>query len=323
MYAVWSGNAATVNALLDQGANVNAKDKDGYTPFYWALSYGYLDIAKILIDRGADINSQDNMGATPLMHAIWDGKSDVAKYLIERGANIKAKDGQGYDALLYAVDNGNYEITELLFDKGADVNSKDNRNTTALARAARNADENIILLLAKRGTDFNVKDNEGYTPLSWAVFYKNTKLADIIKNAMIATCKDVPYAKIVFIRESNVLIPGEMQDVPIYIDEAMVANLSRNSTDYTYVKAGKCTMSTKGGILEGNYVKSFDAVSGQTYYFLVTRRIGQAVAGIIGGAIESQIKSEEAGGGGGLFKINPLEESVAKEKIKAILQAKK
>jgi hypothetical protein len=296
------------------------------TPLIIASKDGDSSAIQKLLNEGANINEPDSNGNTPLMYAIWSKKTKVAKHLIESGANINAKDAQKYDALIYAVDNGNYEITELLLDKGANINSKDYTNATPIIHATWSSNEKIVPLLIKRGANLNDKDNAGNTPLSWALFYGKMDIADIIKRAMPMsdTRKNMPSAKIVFIRESNASIPLNTQDADamIYIDEELVASLNKDSTYDIDVKPGKCTMVIKGAEL-GKYVKSFDAVEGQKYYFEVTTRTGSKVATIAAGYIGQMIDSAIQGDESGTFKITQLEESAAKEKIKAIKEKRK
>jgi len=56
----------TVRALLEKGANVNAKGKDGMTALMNAASADYRDIVHSLLEKGADVNAKDNDGWTPL-----------------------------------------------------------------------------------------------------------------------------------------------------------------------------------------------------------------------------------------------------------------
>jgi len=323
MYAIWEGKVDVVKSLLQSGADIKAKDKNGYNALLHAIDYADYKIVKLLLDRGADVNSKDNKEVTALMRAVYNAKSDIAKHLIELGADVNAKDNQKGDALIYAVDNGDYELTELLLDKGANVNSKDFTNTTPIMHAVlRTTNEKLVSLLIKRGAILNEKDDEGYTPLEYALYVRKFALAEEIKKGMAYVRKDMPGAKIVFIREAEFL--STAQDVFIYIDDKIVANLySENSTEHIDINSGKCSLKVKGGTLEGNYVKSFDAVAGQTYYFEVSRRVGNIVTGAVGGAVgilaERAIQGDEAG----IFKITQLEESVAKEKIKAILKTAK
>lgn len=91
--AAGKGDAFTVKALLDQGADVNEKGGGGILNDSNALdaasSQGHTDVVKLLLDRGANINaSHGNMGWTALSSAAWGGHTDIVKLLIDRGADI-------------------------------------------------------------------------------------------------------------------------------------------------------------------------------------------------------------------------------------------
>jgi len=91
--AAGEGDAFTVKALLDQGADVNEKGGGGILNDSNALdaasSQGHTDVVKLLLDRGANINaSHGNMGWTALSSAAWRGHTDIVKLLIDRGADI-------------------------------------------------------------------------------------------------------------------------------------------------------------------------------------------------------------------------------------------
>jgi uncharacterized protein len=62
MLAASSGCVDTLNLLVANGADVNAKAEDGTTAFMAAAMNGFLDVGTILIDHGADIEAKnDNM----------------------------------------------------------------------------------------------------------------------------------------------------------------------------------------------------------------------------------------------------------------------
>ena len=51
------GDIAGVQAQLDTGADVNAKDEDGWTPLHFAAQYSHKEIVELLIANGADVNA--------------------------------------------------------------------------------------------------------------------------------------------------------------------------------------------------------------------------------------------------------------------------
>jgi ankyrin repeat protein len=70
-----AGDLAGVQAELDKGVNVNAKEDDyGWTPLHNAADYGHKEIAALLIAKGADVNAKDFGGNTPL-----DGAEEVSE----------------------------------------------------------------------------------------------------------------------------------------------------------------------------------------------------------------------------------------------------
>jgi ankyrin repeat protein len=61
-----SDNFAVAKCLINYGANVSARTKDGSTPLEWAVVSDCLDVIKLLVENGADVNSCNNNGNTPL-----------------------------------------------------------------------------------------------------------------------------------------------------------------------------------------------------------------------------------------------------------------
>lgn len=65
-YAVRNdGPLSTIQILLDQGAFVDARDMDGYTPLHRAAERGALDIIAALIEAGASVNKKNQDGDYP------------------------------------------------------------------------------------------------------------------------------------------------------------------------------------------------------------------------------------------------------------------
>jgi ankyrin repeat protein len=188
MYAILSNSDAVVNILIEAGANVNAKNNDGYNALLIASMYNRLELIKLLISAEVNINTRTNTGATALMFASRYSTKDVAELLINAGAEIHAKDNTGATALMFASSNSNKEVVELLIRAGAEINTKRNNGTTALMHASWFSNKEVVELLIRAGAEINVKDNDGETALSYS--RKNTRDKDIVEFLISAGARD-------------------------------------------------------------------------------------------------------------------------------------
>ena len=58
--AAKAGNLNKCRKLIEQAADVNAKDDSGETTLHWAAKYGYLEICELLLKHGADVAKTNN-----------------------------------------------------------------------------------------------------------------------------------------------------------------------------------------------------------------------------------------------------------------------
>ena len=114
--AVAVDDVATVKYLLNDGANVNGKNPDGYGPLHFAAYYGRTESARLLIEKGADINRKSEAYGTPLIVAAYYGHKDFVKLLLEKGADTTVTDADGKTALNYAEEYQLVEIARMLKD---------------------------------------------------------------------------------------------------------------------------------------------------------------------------------------------------------------
>ena len=97
MYALEKGESMAF--IIDNAINVsdaNEKDLKGSSLLMYACSGGYMKAVKQLIEEGADINAMDMEGYAPLSMAFNNNNLDVVEYLIKlnvlKQGNIRRKD---------------------------------------------------------------------------------------------------------------------------------------------------------------------------------------------------------------------------------------
>ena len=84
------GSGNVVRALVRAGALVDAPSKAKQcTPLHVAARRGNTEVAEALVDCGADINARDTIGVTPLQRAKNCRKAGVALLLVARGAEAR------------------------------------------------------------------------------------------------------------------------------------------------------------------------------------------------------------------------------------------
>ena len=171
---------AVIIYLLNQGADVNAKDKYGYTPLFYAASNNAREVAEVLLKHRADVNARDKNGATPLYTAASNNAREVAEVLLKHGADVNAETKNGVTPLYVAAFKNAREAAEVLLKHRADVNARDKDGVTPLyATAFKNAREAAEVLL-NYGADVNAKIN-GVTPLRLAIEQNAREAAEVLR----------------------------------------------------------------------------------------------------------------------------------------------
>ena len=150
-YAVSRKNDALVELLLAKGARTG-KELRAETDIHYAAANGYADAVKRFIENGGDVNAGDKGGYTALQYAAYNGYIEVVRVLVENKADVNiSANKRKKSALHYAAQKGRKEIALLLLDKGADVNALDKAGRTALDIALRYRRTETGELLRQRG----------------------------------------------------------------------------------------------------------------------------------------------------------------------------
>lgn len=118
MSAVTSNDVAGVKFFSRAGgALVNQKNIGGATALHLACREGNFEIIQILVDNGADINAVDNEGWTPLMRASLAAKRDAVDLLLTQGAKASMLNSIGETAIIHAASSDCNSCMSLMFEK--------------------------------------------------------------------------------------------------------------------------------------------------------------------------------------------------------------
>ena len=179
MRAVMYHNEFMIRLLLDNGADINAKNRYGDTAVSLAARWGYVDILEFLyipkqdeivrllnawksripyasssnnqltlVNRRLDnINERNNNGYTALMGALEAKQLEASKWLINHGVNVNLQNNSGRTALMFAARNGYSEIVQDLLNKGARTDLTDNENHSARWFAEENGHNEVVEIL--------------------------------------------------------------------------------------------------------------------------------------------------------------------------------
>jgi len=211
-FAVRQGDVQSTRLLVAAGADVNAISADGKASLELAIYNGNYELASFLIDNKAQVNHADAEGFTPLFWAVdrrnmetnpgmpWMVTLDplpLIKKLLAAGAdpnafvdNIPTSRRSQLNltprttfatALARAAFSADLELVQLLLSSKADPNIVSSHNETALMQAAgyawidgysrgkSNAERlEVIKLLVRLGANVNAADDAGITALMGA-----------------------------------------------------------------------------------------------------------------------------------------------------------
>src|SRR5215213_8656322 len=105
MKAIEKNDAAAVQKLIAQGANVDELEPNGDAPLVMAAYLGHSEIVRLLLEAGADVKAVDpGMKATALHAAAYAGRTEAAKLLVQYHIEIdKQGPYNGYTALHDAI----------------------------------------------------------------------------------------------------------------------------------------------------------------------------------------------------------------------------
>ena len=176
------GHLAIVTLMIENGADVCAKDDVGSSALIGAAVNGHLEVVKVLIDNDAEINAKNNYGWTALHGAAANGHLEVVEVLIDNDAEINAKSDSGWTVLHAAAGYGCSELVKMLIDNDAEINAKDNNGWTALHTSARAGHSEVVKVMIDNGAEISAKYDQGWTALHTAAWHGHGTIISLLCN---------------------------------------------------------------------------------------------------------------------------------------------
>lgn len=115
-HAVVEGHTATVELLVQRGADIERRSGSWGTALYRACAAGHVEVVSTLLASGSDVNARrsEALADTPLFACLASRSVPIARLLLAAGADPAARDFQGRTAAEQARSRGAGDLAELL-----------------------------------------------------------------------------------------------------------------------------------------------------------------------------------------------------------------
>lgn len=189
-----SDNISALDALIQQGIDVNMRDSEGNTLLIYTLNHNdNLTMAQQLIIAGADVDAPSSeTGATPLILA-----TSMASALQQQSKKIQESDdmmitNNELKKFMLAQMNKAFAMLQMLIEAGADVNKETPYGTPLMDAVKNEWNEPIIQQLLENGAKVNFQDRLGRTALFYAsAFNCNKNISTLLAAGGDINIKDV------------------------------------------------------------------------------------------------------------------------------------
>ncbi|KAI1388288.1 ankyrin repeat-containing domain protein [Hypoxylon trugodes] len=189
--AVELSQPISVQALLEEGANVNMRGFGGDTPLHRAASRNHVDIVKILLGAKANVDLRNDDWQTPWSCSLDMEHREVLDVLRRAGADPNVKGMHGVTKLYSAAAGGDIKMVRFLLESGVDPSIKTRFDWAPLHWAANNGHLECVRVLIDAGADVNAMSDVSTTPLDMARKTNQTVIADILIHAGAKTAREI------------------------------------------------------------------------------------------------------------------------------------
>ena len=135
-YAAGSGSPEMIREILRYHPKLELRDREGKTALFAAGEYrnsdkegARVECVRLLVEAGADVNARDKEGNTPLHETFL---TDVEEELLKLGADVNARNKDGETPIFTTVDD---DAIPLFIHHGADLSMRNNKGETVFDAA--------------------------------------------------------------------------------------------------------------------------------------------------------------------------------------------
>jgi ankyrin repeat protein len=149
----------------------------------WATIAGQAATIDFLIEHGADPNQPDQWDVTPLRMAPT---AEVVDHLVEGGADVNLE-SRGMTPLAAQLSASNLDVAEGLLRNGADPNRRSGRRGRTPYHFVLGGDRDIercLRFLLEHGADPTAPDASGQTPLEFVTEQENDEAVRILRESI-------------------------------------------------------------------------------------------------------------------------------------------
>ena len=210
-WAAMMGQTAAAELLLQHGADINGRNRDGNTALHLAVFFGRAETAERLIKNGADITTKNGDGETPiaLLAVPWEMTESLSRPMgiklerqqVETGRaqiaemlNVKPPSARhaGTHDIWAAAFTGNTEALKQALGAGADANARNLEfGSTLLITAAVVGHTKTVAMLLEHGAAINARSRDGGTALHAAAFFGHAETVQLLlENGADTSIKD-------------------------------------------------------------------------------------------------------------------------------------
>ncbi len=209
IWAASKGDLGAVQRMAVEGANLGGADYDGRTPMHLAAAEGRRSVVEYFIEQGVEINQRDRWNGTPLDDAYMNSHEDIKELLEKNGAvrgrvddnfawladsvdqgaehatdsnpsSPQAESGSIIE-LIWAASKGSLEPIQRLIARGVSWTGADYDGRTPLHLAASEGHCRVVKLFIDQGTDVNPRDRWGNTPLEDASRHGHETIVSLLQ----------------------------------------------------------------------------------------------------------------------------------------------